>query len=74
MGFSGGAAFVGAAILSGTLPFHAGVPTTPGRLARLPVLVAHDDADTVVPAELLARTWTYLHGEAGSTTMLGEVE
>ncbi len=65
VGFSGGAAFAGglalddpgrytgAAILSGTLPFDAGVPTTPGRLAGLPVFVAHGDADTVIPADLL---------------------
>jgi len=80
IGFSGGAAFAGglvlddpghysgAAILSGTLPFDAGVPTTPGRLNGVPVFVAHGDADTVIPADLLARTWTYLHDEAGSTT------
>ena len=52
----------------GTLPFDAGLPTTSDRLARLPVLVAHDDADTAIPADLLTRTWSYLHGEAGSTT------
>jgi phospholipase/carboxylesterase len=80
VGFSGGAAFAGglilddpgryaaAAILSGTLPFDAGVPTTPGRLAGLPVLVAHSDADSVIPRDLLDRTWTYLHDDAGSTT------
>lgn len=80
VGFSGGAAFAGglvlddpdryagAAVLYGTLPFDAGVATGPGRLAGLPVLVAHGDADTVIPAELLARTWSYLHGEAGSVT------
>lgn len=80
VGFSGGAAFAGglilddpdrfegAAILFGTLPFDAGVPTTPDRLAGLPVLVAHGDTDTVIPRELLERTWTYLHDEAGSTT------
>lgn len=80
VGFSGGAAFAGglilddptrfggAAILYGTLPFDAGVPTTPGRLAELPVLVAHGDADTVIPRDLLEHTWTYLHGDAGSTT------
>ena len=50
VGFSGGAAFAGglvlddparyagAAILYGTLPFDAGLPTDPGRLANLPVL------------------------------------
>ena len=80
VGFSGGAAFAGglilddptryagAAILYGTLPFDAGVPTTPGRLAGLPVLVAHGDTDTVIPRDLLDRTWTYLHDDAGSTT------
>ena len=80
VGFSGGAAFAGglilenptrfggAAILYGTLPFDASVPTTPGRLARLPVLVAHGDTDTVIPHDLLERTWTYLHGDAGSIT------
>ena len=62
VGFSGGAAFAGglvlddpsryagAAILSGTLPFDAGVPTTAGRLDGVPVLVAHGDADNVIPA------------------------
>ncbi|HWS37315.1 MAG TPA: hypothetical protein VN408_31880, partial [Actinoplanes sp.] len=51
-GFSGGAAFAGGlllddpqrwagvAVLYGTLPFDAGVPTTPGRLAGVPVFVA----------------------------------
>jgi len=80
VGFSGGAAFAGglvldepgrytgAAVLSGTLPFDAGVPTTPGRLAGLPVLVAHGETDMVIPADLLGRTWSYLHGEAESLT------
>jgi phospholipase/carboxylesterase len=80
VGFSGGAAFAGglildnttrfggAAILYGTLPFDAGVPTTPGRLAGLRVFVAHGDTDTVIPRDLLERTWTYLHGDAASTT------
>jgi phospholipase/carboxylesterase len=72
VGFSGGAAFAGglvlddphryagAAILYGTLPFDAGVPVTPARLAGLPVFVAHGDQDRVIPAELLTRTWEYL--------------
>jgi phospholipase/carboxylesterase len=80
VGFSGGAAFAGglilddpsrfngAAILFGTLPFDAGVPTTPGRLDGLKVLVAHGDADTVIPRELLDRTWSYLDDDAGSIT------
>lgn len=78
VGFSGGAAFAGglllddparytgAAILSGTLPFDAGVPTSEGRLAGVPVLVAQGDDDHVIPRELLERTWTYLHAGSGA--------
>jgi phospholipase/carboxylesterase len=55
VGFSGGAAFAGgllladparytgAVILYGTLPFDAGVPTTPNRLDGATVLVVHGD-------------------------------
>ena len=79
VGFSGGAAFAGglilddparytgAAVLSGTLPFDAGVPTTARRLAGMPVLVAHGDADTVIPRDLLERTWSYLHDGSGAS-------
>jgi phospholipase/carboxylesterase len=78
VGFSGGAAFAGglvlddpsryvaAAILAGTIPFDAGVPVTPGRLAGVPVLVAQGDQDTVIPRELLDRTWAYLTGPSGA--------
>ena len=81
VGFSGGAAFAGglvlddparyagAAILYGTLPFDAGVPTDPGRLADLPVFVAQGDADHVIPRELLDRTWRYLLAESGAPTV-----
>ncbi|HEY0952821.1 serine esterase [Nocardioides sp.] len=78
VGFSGGAAFAGgllldepdryagAAILHGTLPFEAGVPVTSARLAGVPVFVAQGDADTVIPRELLDRTWSYLTGDSGA--------
>lgn len=78
VGFSGGATFAGGALLAdparyaglatlfATLPFEAGVPTAPGRLAGVPVLVAQGDADTVIPPELQRRTWTYLHEESGA--------
>ncbi|HWV27276.1 MAG TPA: serine esterase [Aeromicrobium sp.] len=81
VGFSGGAAFAGglvlddprrydgAAVLYGTLPFDAGVPTDRGRLANLPVLVAQGVDDHVIPRELLDRTWSYLHGESGAPTI-----
>ena len=79
IGFSGGAAFAGGlllddparyaggAVLYGTLPFDAGVPTTPGRLAGVPVVVAQGEQDTVIPRELLDRTWTYVREESGAT-------
>lgn len=81
VGFSGGAAFAGglvlddpsryagAAVLYGTLPFDAGLPTDPGRLANLPVFVAQGDDDHVIPRELLDRTWDYLLSESGAPTM-----
>jgi len=81
IGFSGGAAFAGglvlddptrfagAAILYGTLPFDAGLPTTPGRLAGLPIIVAQGEHDTVIPRELLDRTWTYLLGPSGAPAL-----
>ncbi|UOY03244.1 alpha/beta hydrolase [Blastococcus sp. PRF04-17] len=77
-GFSGGATFAGGVVLDdparfaglatlyATLPFDAGVPTTPGRLTGVPVLVAQGDADAVIPVELQARTWQYLHGDSGA--------
>ena len=77
VGFSGGAAFAGglvldrpdrysgAAVLYGTLPFDAGVPITQGRLTGLPVLVVHGAQDTVIPRQLLDRTWAYLVGAPG---------
>lgn len=80
VGFSGGAAFAGglvlddpgryagAAVLYGTLPFDAGVPATPGRLDRVPVLVVHGDQDHVIPRDLLDRTWAYLEHDAGAMT------
>ncbi|MCU1519251.1 MAG: phospholipase [Pseudarthrobacter sp.] len=79
-GFSGGAAFAGgllladpqrfagAAILYGTLPFDAGVEISPAHLAGVPVFVAQGETDTVIPRELLDRTWTYLLGDSGAPT------
>jgi phospholipase/carboxylesterase len=79
VGFSGGAAFAGglvladpgryagAAVLFGTLPFDAGVPTTAGRLSGLPVAVVQGEQDAVIPRELLDRTWSYLLDTSGAT-------
>ncbi|HEV7148911.1 MAG TPA: serine esterase [Pedococcus sp.] len=78
VGFSGGAAFAGgllldqparysaAAILYGTLPFDAGVPITPGRLAGIPVFIAQGDQDSVIPRDLLDATWDYLTNPSGA--------
>lgn len=80
VGFSGGAAFAGGLLLSrperfaggavlyGTLPFDAGVPVVAARLAGLPVFVAQGETDTVIPRELLQRTWSYLLDESGAPT------
>ena len=81
VGFSGGAAFAGGllladparwagtAILNGTLPFDAGVPTTPGHLAGHAVFLSHGITDTVIPAELQQRTWAYLTEESGAAVL-----
>ena len=37
-------------------------------LNLLPVFVAQGDSDAVIPGELLARTWSYLHTESGAPT------
>jgi len=37
-----------------------GVPVTPGRLAGRSVFVAQGEQDTVIPRELLDRTWDYV--------------
>jgi phospholipase/carboxylesterase len=78
IGFSGGAAFAGALLLAepsrfagagilyGTLPFDAGIPTAPAQLAGTPVFVAQGETDTVIPRELLERTWSYLLGDSGA--------
>lgn len=80
IGFSGGAAFAGGlalddparyaglALSHGTLPFDAGVPVDAGRLAHLATFLAQGDQDHVIPAELLARTWTYLNADSGAPT------
>lgn len=78
VGFSGGATFAGGAVLAdpsryaglaslyATLPFDAGVPTTPDRLTGLSVLLVQGSADRVIPVELQARTWSYLHDSSAA--------
>jgi phospholipase/carboxylesterase len=78
VGFSAGAAFagglvllrptryLGAAIICGTLPFDANVPTPSGGLDGLNIFVAHTRHDQMIPQELLDRAWTYLTGQSGA--------
>jgi phospholipase/carboxylesterase len=78
VGFSGGAAFAGglllsdpkrfagAALLFGTLPFDAEIPTNPAQLFGVPVFLAQGMRDNVIPSELQAATWTYLLGDSGA--------
>jgi len=79
VGFSGGATFAGGlvlddperyaglALLCGTLPFSAGLPTSPGRLDELPVFIAQGEHDQVIPRELLDRTWDYVRNSSGAS-------
>lgn len=41
-------------------------PDHTGRLSGVPVLVAHGDANTVIPVEVQTRTWQYLHDGSGA--------
>ena len=79
VGFSGGAAFAGGLVLADPARYrrcgdplrHAALRrracrSTPRRLARLPVFVAQGEADTVIPRELLDRTWCYLLDDSGA--------
>ena len=78
VGFSGGTAFAGglvlddparfagAALLYGTIPFDAGVPTTPQRLAGVNILHAQGIDDPVMPSDLMQATWEYLHEDSGA--------
>jgi phospholipase/carboxylesterase len=78
IGFSGGAAFAGGllldrpstiagvAMIGGSLPFDAGLPESPGRLSGTRVFVSLGEQDTVIPPDLLARTWSYLVDESGA--------
>lgn len=81
VGFSGGAAFAGGllladpgrfrgvAVLHGTIPFDAGVPTSPRHLDGAAVFLTLGTDDTVIPIDLQTRTWDYLTGDAGADVL-----
>jgi phospholipase/carboxylesterase len=78
LGFSGGMVMAGglilarpwefsaAVLLSGTLPWDAALPEEPGRLGGLPVFWGRDTEDQVIPADLVARTGTWLREQSGA--------
>lgn len=78
VGFSGGTAmagglllaqprrFAGAVLLSGTLPWDAGFDASTERLASVPVFWGFDDADAVIPRDLVARSEAWLQDESGA--------
>ncbi|MEV0691356.1 phospholipase [Streptomyces sp. NPDC050388] len=78
LGFSGGMAMAGglllarperftaAVLLSGTLPWDAGLPEEQGRLTGVPVFWGRDTADQVIPADLVTRTGAWLREESGA--------
>ena len=78
LGFSGGTAMAGgllleqperfaaAALLSGTLPWDAGLDSTAGRLEGVRVLWANDEADQVIPRELMVRSESWLKEDSGA--------
>jgi phospholipase/carboxylesterase len=78
VGFSGGAVmagalllagpdrFAGVALLHGTLPFDAGIPLDPGRLAGCAVFYGYGEQDAVLPPALTVRSCAYLRDESGA--------
>ncbi len=58
--------WAGGVLLYGALPFDVGVPMSRGRLAGMPVFLAHGADDIRTPPELLGRTWEWLAKESGA--------
>lgn len=59
--------FAGCVLLSGIVAFDAGVNTSTGRLAGVPVFYGYGDEDRVVPVELARRTRSYLEQKSSAT-------
>lgn len=78
LGFSGGTAmsggllftaperFAGAVLLSGTLPWDAGLEAPEDLLSGMPIFWSIDPEDSVIPAELAARSHTWLVEHSGA--------
>ena len=84
LGFSGGTAMAGgllladpsrysaAVLLSGTLPWDAGFVLDAGVLQGIPVFWGADPRDEVIPAELMARSHTWLVEQSGARLTVGQ--
>jgi phospholipase/carboxylesterase len=78
LGFSGGTAmagallfeqpdrFAGAVLLSGTLPWDAGLNSSRGRLDGFRIFWANDTDDPVIPRDLVDRSEAWLRTESGA--------
>jgi phospholipase/carboxylesterase len=60
------ARFAGAVLLSGAIPFGAGLDLSPQRLAAKPIFHGHGSLDTVIPPERVAQSMRYLREESGA--------
>lgn len=58
--------FAGAVLLSGSIPFDAGVDTSAQRLANVPIFHGHGTLDDVIPAQLVSQTSSYLRDRSGA--------
>lgn len=58
--------YAGGVLLSGALPFDTDLPIVKDRLARVPLFYAHGSFDRVIPADLVARTGSYLRDSSGA--------
>jgi phospholipase/carboxylesterase len=59
------ARFAGAVLLSGAMALDGG-DATPGRLAGVPIFVAHGTADMMIPPDLVLATQRYLRERSGA--------
>jgi len=59
------ARFAGAVLLSGALALDGGA-ASPGRLAGVPIFLAHGTADTMIPPDLVLQTQRYLRERSGA--------
>jgi phospholipase/carboxylesterase len=57
--------FAGAILLSGAIALDGGA-ATPGRLAGLPIFLAHGAADVMIPRDLVLQTQRYLRERSGA--------